>query len=424
MADDLLLRDLERGGDFVPRRLGILRACPDLAAVGRHVRHGCRRLHGRLGQVRCVVLGGHLLSGTRQCGRHVTLLAHDASRSARRRLQCGAIRLGVVGVVRARRPCDLERAPSLHGRPRAACDHCHAAQRLEARGDRRGGQRDDPLDARHLQRRRGIDGGDARAVHGRMEDHGDLHPGHLRVLPEGRPAREDRVHVESGDILADEPELRRILEPGCGGNRERARSGDEPAERQRASRRRVHHGAVARADLGFGHAPLRCSGAFQHLACGCASGTEHRVLSRADARGTVGVLVAVFWIADRLFEADRGPVGLELVGDHHAQRRAHALPHLGAVAGHGDQAIFADAQVYRRLERVAGGEERRQRLEPADARRTDGEHETAGGEPAQEIATLEIGWSRHGQRPPADAATIAARMRVYVPHRQITADIA
>ena len=424
MAGDLFLGNLERRGNGVARGLRVLRAGPAFAPVGRDRGDGCRRLHGRVRQMRCVVLCCHFFRCARERGGHVALLPHHASRCARRRLDLRAIRLRVVTVVRARRPGDFERTSSLHGRPRAVGNDGYATQRLEAGRDWRGRQLDDALNTLHLERRRGVDGGDARAIYGRMEDDRDLHPGEFRVLPEDRLAREDVVQVESGNVLADVAELRRVLELGRSRHGEGPRTGNELAERQRTARRGVHHGAVARRDVTLRHAPLRSGRLLEHLARGRAGEPEARKFRPANARRAVGVLVAELRVTRRLFKVDGRPVGLELVGDHHAESRAHTLAHLRAVAGDRDYAVLADAQQHGRLQRTIRREELRHRFEPANACCADGEHQAASGEPLQEYAALEIGCDRHSQRPPVDAATIAARMRVYVPQRQITGDIA
>ena len=101
--------------------------------------------------------------------------------------------------------------------------------------------------------------------------------------------------------------------------------------------------------LGGRHLPLRRRGLDQHRARrgpGLAEGIEEV----ADRLRAVGVLVAVARVADALDDLDAGPVGVELVGGDHRQRRADAGPHLGAVRDDVHRAVGIDAQVDARIE--------------------------------------------------------------------------
>src|SRR6266850_2609223 len=80
------------------------------------------------------------------------------------------------------------------------------------------------------------------------------------------------------------------------------------------------------------------------------SGTPHRRKEMAHAPRAVGVLVAEpLLVAGRLPYAHALPVGLELVGEHHRQAGAHALPHLLAVADDGDRTIRRDVDEHQRV---------------------------------------------------------------------------
>jgi hypothetical protein len=58
----------------------------------------------------------------------------------------------------------------------------------------------------------------------------------------------------------------------------------------------------------------------------------------------VGVLVAVFFlVAGALLDADAIPVGFHFIGDHDRQAGAHPLAHFGAQGHDGDDAVGADA---------------------------------------------------------------------------------
>ena len=122
--------------------------------------------------------------------------------------------------------------------------------------------------------------------------------------------------------------------------------------------------------------------------------TTHRFVPVPHAARTVGVLVAeAHFVTRRLLHFDLRPIGLQFIGNDHAQTGAHTLPHFRTVAHHGDAAIGGDAHVdlgvvdpaighavgAELLRRVIG-----QRILPAPAR---GENQRAGGSDAFEKAT-------------------------------------
>ena len=427
----VLLGDLEHCADGVARALRVLRAGPRLAAVALHDGQRRRRLHGRLRQMRRVILGVESLFRASQGGCGIADVAHLVPRAANGRLEFLAVCRRVVAVVRTRAPGDHELLASFNSGPGAAGDHRHAAQGHEARGHRRARDFEDLVDALHLVRGSRVDGRDPRAVHRRMQHDGDPHAGHGHVLPEHRLASDHRVEVEPRDLLADVAKLRLLLQLHVGRHGERAGAGDELAVAQRAARVGVRHAAALAGHFARRHAPLRGGGALEHHARGGARLPELHVRAVADARGTVGVLAAVLRVANGLLHAHGGPVGLELIGHGHHQRGARALPHLGAVHDHRDNAILANAQVDGRLERLTflPIEVRIERLEPAHAGGAYREHQAAGRKALQERAAFDLLWCRHGQRAPVAAgspaaARMASRMRVYVPQRQSTTDIA
>ena len=116
------------------------------------------------------------------------------------------------------------------------------------------------------------------------------------------------------------------------------------------------------------------------------------------------------------------PVCAELVGEGHGQRHAGSLPHLRPVHRDRHEAGLVDG------DEDVGLEGRRDHLggagcEDASARHRRHQPEDAGGgQPAEEAPTRDDGTHRD---PPWPAAwRMAARMRVYVPHRQMLPSIA
>ena len=149
---------------------------------------------------------------------------------------------------------------------------------------------------------------------------------------------------EADRVLADVAEGGRVLEPdgAAVGHGQRRRGFRQGAVAEAAPAPGVHDDMVGRPHLGGRHAPLRRRRLLQHGARGRAR-PAHRHEPMTQAARAVGVLVAeAFLVAPRLRDADPRPIGLELVGHHHGDRGAHALPHLGTVAGHGDGAVLAD----------------------------------------------------------------------------------
>ena len=67
--------------------------------------------------------------------------------------------------------------------------------------------------------------------------------------------------------------------------------------------------------LGDRHIPLRRGGLHEHQARGC-SGLTEGVEEVADRFRSVGVLVAVAYVAYALLDLDASPVGVEFVGDN------------------------------------------------------------------------------------------------------------
>ena len=119
---------------------------------------------------------------------------------------------------------------------------------------------------------------------------------------------------------------------------------------------------------------------------------------------------------------------LELFGKQHRHRRVHALSHFDLGHDHRDAAIRADAD-----ERIGRERGRRRRAgsgcraRPLTDPAAEQEPGPAGGEHHHKVASR---YGIHRQAPfpatadPRAACLMAARMRPYVPQRQILPDIA
>src|SRR5262249_53410109 len=94
----------------------------------------------------------------------------------------------------------------------------------------------------------------------------------------------------------------------------------------------------------FGHTPFLCSSAHEHQSCGGASFAQ-RVEGPTNGVGTVGVLVAVLFIAHRLHDFHSIPVGVEFVSDDAGKSGLAAAAHFGAVRDGVDRAVGVDREV-------------------------------------------------------------------------------
>jgi hypothetical protein len=253
--------------------------------------------------------------------------------------------------VRARVPLELQSLASLERRPRIVGNHRHAAERLEPDWRLPRIERDDLTDAAHGEHRLVVHGLQRRAEDGRVLDGGVQHAVDFGIHPEDSLAADDVAEVVDGVILADVPprrprlELQRLrIRDGklCGCGHERAVCGA-------AARRLVHDLVEAGFALRRRHLPLRGGGLDQHHARRCA-GLPERVEEVANGFRSVSVLIAVSRVADALRDLDARPIGVELVGGDHRQRRADARAHFRAVRHDVHGAVGIDAEIDRRME--------------------------------------------------------------------------
>ena len=395
----VLDRDADALRDQVAGGLRRLEAAPDLALPVRDPRRRGRRLHGRVREMRDVVLRLDALCSLRHGGRVVAVVAHHLPGLAHGSLELLPEGDRVVAGVRSVVPHDLQRLAALHRSPGVPRDDGDAAERIEL--GRRGARLD--LDhahhAGHLERFGGVVALDLAAVHRRTRDDGIEHAVEPRVDAVPGLAGRDVPRVDRLELaLADVAELRRVLELDRipGGHRLRGGRFCQRAIPETAPGRNVHHLVVLGLHFADRHLPALGGGRFEHLARGGAA-AAHRIEEVARAARAVGVLVAVaLLVAGRLHHAHALPVGFELVGDDHRHAGANALAHLGAVADDADDAVRGDRDehqrvvgpavrhavraVLRRIGRARGGREAGR------------EHETAQrGRFLQETAAADVG---------------------------------
>ncbi len=267
-------------------------------------------------------------------------------------------------------------------------------------------------------------------------------------MPYCRLARRDVHRVDQLQLaLADVAEVFRVLETQRGPRRHRLAGGGlrERTVSETTAARAVDDLVILGGHLAHRHLPAIGGRGLEHGARGGAT-AAHRLEEMAGAARAVGVLVAeLLLVTGRLGDAHSLPVGLELVGDDHRHAGPDALPHLRAMADDRDRSVLGDRDEGQRIVDPSVGHPigavflgllgAGARLEP------DGQHESAERHPLQESAPAHVG-QHHGlfgrrdrtraaihpraHRAPAFAAAclIAARIRVYVPQRQMLPSMA
>ena len=122
-----------------------------------------------------------------------------------------------------------------------------------------------------------------------------------------------------------------------------------------ASARRMLDRMMTSPTLRGGQLPVVGSRMHQHLACG-RTGLAQRPPEHAHAARTVGVLIPVPGVCQRLHDIDTLKIGLEFIGEDAGQHGTHALPHLAATDGdeNGTARIHRDEQTWRQHDRGRG----------------------------------------------------------------------
>jgi hypothetical protein len=325
------------------------------------IRHRHRRLHRRVRVMGDVVRGLDDLAALCEFGVDVAAAPCDLARLLHGCEQFLPIRRRVVRRVRAEVPLELQLFTALERCPRAVRDHGHAAERLESDWRLPTVESDDLPNARHGERRLVVHRLQLRAEDRRMLDGGVHHAVDLGIHPVDRLAAHDAGEIVERAILADiapccpRLELQRLRL----WRRQLGRCRHERAVRRPAVRRLVHDLVQAGLALGRRHVPLRRRGLHQHRARRRA-GLPERVEEVANGFRAVGVLVAVARVADALRDFHARPIGVELVGGHHRQRRSNAGPHLRSVRHDVDGAVGIDPEINGRTKgrRVDGRLER------------------------------------------------------------------
>ncbi len=356
-----------------------------------------QRLHRRVGQERHVVLGAHPPGGAGHRGVRVALEPGGAPRRLAQARILGLQAGGVHGGPGALVPGHLQRVATLLRGPERVGDHRDAGRHL-----------DHARHAPHAASPGGVQPAYLGAEHGRARDEGGEHAGDAGVQAELRGAGDLLPAVEAQRWLADQPELRRILEGHVRWHRHRPRLVDELAVGRRPSAG-AEHAAVLRAQARAIDLPGVGGGGQQHLARGGAGPAQPLPLA-GHAHAAAGELHAELWMVvggvnRRGHHAHALEIDLELLGDQHGQRGGDALAHLGLVDQDGHHVVPADADegVWRELGGGAGRRlcrhHRRQAEAEQDAARDRGRLEEVAARGAEGAGHVSPPWSC--ARPPA-----------------------
>ena len=337
----------------VLRRLRILLRTPDGDLAVAEVRHCGGRLHRGVRQQRRVVRRLEYLAALGELGVDVADVPRHLTRLRHRRDQFLLEALGLEARVRAVRPLHLELLPTLHRRPGVVRNHRNAAERLEPVRQLQRLERDGLTNALHRQRRLVVDAADGAAEHRRTLDHGVHHAVAEHVETELRLAGENVGLVVGRPLFADELPRRLRLElqladlrapaacwprPPAVHNRRGGCSPDAPPRGWPSSA----------APTGTFHC---AAAALSIIERADAPGVTEGLVEVADRSRAVGVLIAVTGITHTLLDADARPVGVELVGRHHRQRRPDARAHFRAVGDDEYRAVGFDAEIDTGIER-------------------------------------------------------------------------
>ncbi len=245
-------------------------------------------------------------------------------------------------------------------------------------------------------------------------DHGGEHAGEVDVQAELGPAGRFGGRIQAlGSAFPEQIELRRILELDVLRRRELRRLFGELAVGELLAALVDHHALFRAAVGGIGFPGFRGRGD-EHRARRRAR-LAHRLPVPAHRGRSAGRLHAEDRIGERLIDPrlldpHPRPVGVQLLGDQHGNRRVHALAHLGETAHHGDIVVRRDAQIGAHPRLLPGA-----LSEPGRARQGEADDEASAGHRGglEEFAARGIHWfGAHDYAPFALAAAslIAARI--------------
>ena len=381
---------------------------------------GVHRLHARVLEVGHLVGGlERLAAGGQRRGGVAVVPRHETGLAGRGRVLLRDPRGGEL-VERALVPLDLESLPALERDPEAVGDHGDAVGHLDDvpdPGDRLGRGRVERL---HLA-----------AGHDRAPlDRSDQQAGQAHVDPVDGLAVHLLGHVDARPVLPDVAELILALERRILRHRQRLRLVDQLAVQETPARGHVDDGARLGRDLVERDAPFLGRRLAKHEARGRACLPERLQMIAHAAAPAVGLLagdrVAVdLGVRGRRLDPDTVPLGVELVGDDHRHGRHRALPHLGHRVDDGDDAVAVDAEPLVRREdaRSLGlGEDGVEERQPE----AHDEPGADGDSALEQLAAADERAPGHHAPPRASVAArwTAARIRWYVPQRQMLPDMA
>jgi len=251
---------------------------------------------------------------------------------------------GIVGIVGAVVPDNIQFLSALKRSPGIVGDYRDATQRLEGawRPKRIDGNRltnTHDLQGRFLIVRLNLSSEDRG-----MFDRGVQHSVQLRVHAEDSLARTYVVKIVTLDPLADITPSRLFLELQIffPGNRQLRCGRGEFAIAKAPIGCRMHDSVQIGDALSGRNFPLLCRGLDEHEASG-RTGLPHNFIEVANGMGAVSILVAIARIAESLLNLDSLPVGIEFIGYYERKSRANLRAHFGASGNNVDRPIDVDS---------------------------------------------------------------------------------
>src|SRR5713101_2277270 len=203
MASHVFLRDAEHFPKGLLHRLRALGAGPYRYLAVTIVGQRDRRFHGRMRQMRDVVICFHNFSAFGKYSIDIADVPRDLAWLAGRLLQLLLVLVRVVGGVGAVVPCYVQLLTPLKRSPTVVGNHCNAAQRLKVMRRRKRFNENRLRDALYLQWSLVVVSLDLATQHRRMLDRGIDHAIYMSVHAETRFAGAKVGQVVAGGSFAD-----------------------------------------------------------------------------------------------------------------------------------------------------------------------------------------------------------------------------
>ena len=211
-------------------------------------------------------------------------------------------------------PIDLQLLASLQRRPRAVRDDGNSAQRLEQKRRLRRIDRYGLLNAANRECVLVVDIANLSTDNRRMFDRRIHHPITIDVQTKWRLPCRNVVQIVNRALVADVLpfRLRFELETLRRWHRQLRRCGNQRAIRELSTARLVDHFVILSHTFRCRNLPLGSRSAYEHRAGG-RTGAAERFIEVANGTRSVGILIAVFCVAEPLLDSTTIPIGFQFI---------------------------------------------------------------------------------------------------------------